>query len=188
MKKLVLGLLILCAALSAFRVTAQDQETKASKKQERLDRKEERAAAFEAEKEQVLQMAQDRDIVLEAITISGKFGYNQTNVGPNNFIMIDSAQFVIQTSSPSFVGQNGIGGLTVRGTVASYTVSQGKNATNVIAQVNTFGLGSATLTFTLVGKQNCRVTFSTASGIVLNMAGPVARVSESKIFRGMNLN
>lgn len=175
------------AALGAKVTFAQDGEAQISRKQERAERKQAKVEAFEAEKELVQEMAMDRDLVLEATTISGKFGYNLTNVGPNNFVIIDSSEFVIQTSSPAFVGQNGVGGLTVRGTVASYTVNQNKNSTSVIVQVNTFGLGSATISFILVGKQNCRATFSSASGIVITMAGPICRRADSKLFQGVNL-
>lgn len=164
------------------------QDKGISKKQERLDRKNEKILAFELEKEEVAQLAKDRNLVLEANTLSGKFGYNVTPVGSNNYILIDSTDFVLQTSSPAYVGQNGIGGVTIRGTIESYEVTPGgKNSIVVIAQVNTFGLGPATLTLNLIGKQNARANFTTATGLVLNMTGPVSSVSESKVFQGNRL-
>jgi hypothetical protein len=167
-------------------VQAQDKST--SKKQERVDRKNEKAVAFEQEKEEVAQLAKDRNLVLEANTLSEKFGYNVTPVGANNYLLIDSANFILQTSSPAYVGQNGIGGVTIRGTIESYEVTDvGKNSIMVLAQVNTFGLGPATITLNLIGKQNCRATFTTASGIVLNMTGPVSSIGESKLYQGIRL-
>ena len=181
--------MLVFAGMVAFHITmAQEQNEKLSKKQERIDRKNERVQAFDREKALVEQLARDRDIVLEATSISGKFGYNSVSVGPNNYILIDSTHFILQTSAPGYVGQNGMGGVTIRGTIQSYQVSpSGKNSTNIIAQVNTFGLGSATVTLNLVGLQNCRATFSTASGIVLNMTGPVSSMAESKVYQGTRL-
>lgn len=188
MKRLIIGTLI-SIGLWAFpqqEVQAQDKPT--SKRQERIDRKNMKALEFELEKEEVTQLAKDRNLVLEANTLSGKFGYNVASVGANNYILIDSTDFILQTSSPAYVGQNGIGGVTIRGTIESYEVTGGgKNSTLVIAQVNTFGLGPATVTLNLMGRQNCRATFTTASGLVLNMAGAVSSISESEVYQGIRL-
>lgn len=186
MKRLIITALIFTGLMAFQNVRAQDE--KLSKKQERIERKNAKAQEFEQEKEEVAQLAEDRSLILEANTLSGKFGYNAINVGANNYLLIDSGNFVLQTSAPGYVGQNGIGGVTIRGTIESYDVTTGaKNTTNVIAQVNTFGMGPATITLNLVGKQNCRATFSTASGMVLNLTGPVSSLSESKVFQGMRM-
>lgn len=168
--------------------SALAQDKGITKKQERIDRKNEKIHEFELEMETVAQWAKDRNLVLEANTLSGKFGYNVTSVGANNYVLIDSTDFILQTSSPAYVGQNGIGGVTIRGTIESYEVTPGgKSSIVVIAQVNTYGLGPATITLNLIGKQNCRATFSTASGLVLNMTGPVSSLSESKVYQGTRL-
>lgn len=188
MKKIITGIVvsILLSVFAHDTIWAQDKGP--TKKQVRIDRKNEKIIAFEHEKEEVAQLAKDRNLVLEANTLSGKFGYNVAPVGANNYILIDSTDFILQTSSPAYVGQNGIGGVTLRGTIESYEVTTGgKNSIIVIAQVNTFGLGPATLTVNLIGKQNGRANFTTATGLVLNMTGPVSSISESKVFQGNRL-
>lgn len=188
MKKLIIRTLISIGLLAFQQEEVLAQEKSTSNKQERLDRKKAKALEFEREKEEVAQLAKDRNLVLEANTLSEKFGYNVTPVGANNYLLIDSADFILQTSSPAYVGQNGIGGVTIRGTIESYEVTGvGKNSIMVIAQVNTFGLGPATITLNLMGKENGRATFTTASGLVLNMTGLVSGISESKVFQGNRL-
>ena len=188
MKKLLIGMLISFCLVAIQSRSVQAQEDAPTRKQERLDRKKAKALEFEQEKAEVARLAQERDLVLEANTLSGKFGFHATPVGANNYVLIDSADFILQTSSPAYVGQNGIGGVTIRGTIESYEVTtSGQHVIVVIAQVNTYGLGPATITLNLMGKQNCRATFSTASGIVLNLAGPGTSVSESKVYEGTRL-
>ncbi len=190
MKQLIIGVLISLYIGIIHNSQAQEmtQDSTKSKKQERHDRKQAKALEFEREKIEVRQMAEQRNLVLEANTLSGKFGYNAVSVGANNYILIDSSFFILQTSSPGFVGQNGIGGVTIRGTIESYEVTEGgKNSINIIAQVNTFGLGPATIALNLIGKENCRATFSTASGLVLNLMGPISKLSEAKVYQGIRL-
>lgn len=187
MKKLI-GLMALLVA-SGVTANAQDTPDKLQRKTEQIQKKLQREELSKLAKEKLLQLANDRDIVLEATAIYGRHGFNAT-VTQNNFVMIDSTGFVLQTSSPNFVGQNGMGGITIRGTITNYEVkppSKDKSPIVVVAQVNTFGLGGGTLILRLNDPQNSSAIFTTNTGGTITFSGPVTSVAESSVYKGMNL-
>lgn len=189
MKRQLFIVSIVMFTLVGFLAQAQQENDKQSKKQERLDHKNEKALAFQAQKERLGELAMQKNLVLEANALYGRHGFDASNIGPNNFILVDSNNFVLQTSSYQRIGQNGMGGITVRGTINSYkvTLGEGKSPTIVIAQISTFGLGPATLTMRLNDPQNSQATFSTASGETITFSGPVTSMEEAKVFQGMRL-
>lgn len=157
-------------------------------KKTKLERKLERQETLAVQKEQLKQLADERNLVIEATTIYNRHGFNAT-VAQNNFVMVDSADFVLQTSSPTRIAQNGMGGITIRGTISSYEVKQATDKAPIVitAQVKTFGLGGGTLIIRLNSAQNAQATFTTNMGDTITFSGPVTSVEESSVFKGMNL-
>ncbi len=186
MKNLVI---ILSTVLFSPVIVVNGQAREKDPRQEAYEKKKEKKAEeFRLQKEELTQLAIDRNLVLEATALYGRHASNVT-VGPNNYIMIDSADFVLQTSSPNQIGQNGMGGVTIRGAVTSYNVKEGvgKKPTTVTAQISTFGLGNATLTMRLHDSKNSQATFMTVAGQTITLSGPVTSVEESNVFQGMRL-
>jgi len=186
MKKLVVFTVLVLSTLLAL--GQADSSRKAQKKIEQIQKKELAAGMYASEKSKLLQLAMDMNLVLEATAIYGRHGYNAT-VTQNNFILIDSTDFILQTSSPTYVGPNGMGGVTIRGVITSYEVKEGKEKHPVVitAQINTFGLGVATLIVRLPNAENSSAIFTTNSGGTITFSGPVTSVEESSVYKGMNL-
>ena len=184
MKRIMLILVMASLAADLFGQTDQ----KVQKQMEQIDKKAKRDLEYSTNKQYLIQLAENRDLVLEATSIYGRHGYNAT-VTQNNFILIDSTHFVMQTSAPNYVGQNGMGGVTIRGTITSYDVKPGKEKQPVVitAQVNTLGLGGATLIIRLPNPDNCSAIFTTNLGGTLTFTGPVTSVQESSVYKGMNM-
>ncbi len=139
------------------------------------------------ERELLLQMARDRNLVIEATAIYGRHGFNSFDIGPNNFISIDSSRFVMQTSNANAISQNGVGGVTIRGNVSSYEIrrGKGKRPITIIAQVNTYGFGLATVTLRLFSLKNSQATFMNARN-TLTLSGPITTTEESYVFKGVD--
>ncbi|GAB1446269.1 DUF4251 domain-containing protein [Flammeovirgaceae bacterium] len=161
-----------------------------SKKEDRKSQKDEKKAqqAIEAARlfDKASKLVEERNFVIEAITVRGKYG-SPVNVGPNNFIMIDSSEFVLQTSFTGGVGFNGLGGITAKGTVSSYKVSKNEknDAITVLAQVSTFAIGQGTLTVQVGKSGNVTATFVNNWGGRIEFTGPIESVEESHVYEGM---
>lgn len=167
---------------------AYSQDSGTSGSQTRLERKLAKESKLQLDKERLNQLAQEQNLVLEANALYGRHGYDATTIGPNNFILIDSNRFVLQTSSSTQVGQNGLGGVTIRGTITSYKVTpaEGKKPLTIIAQVSTFGMGGGTLTMKINNPENAQATFINNAGQV-TFSGPVTSKEESSVYQGLRL-
>lgn len=180
--------LIWIMTITMFPLFALAQADKPVRHDNKMERKLAKQEAFAAQKAILQQLADNRNLVLEATAIYGRHGFNATVV-QNNFILIDSNNFVLQTSSPNNVGYNGMGGVTIRGVITSYEVEPGtdKNPIIIRAQVNTFGLGAGTLIMRLNDSSNSQATFTTNMGGNITFSGPVTSIEESSVYKGMNL-
>lgn len=188
MKKLILMMIALAMGFLAAYAQTTPSKTKTERKFDQAQKKQLKEEMFGAQKEKLLQLANDRNLVLEATAIYGRHGFNAT-VTQNNFVLIDSTNFVLQTSSPNAIGQNGLGGITLRGIITSYSVKPGKDKAPIVitAQVNTFGLGGGTLIVRLNDQQNSSAIFTTNTGGTITLSGPVTSMEESSVYKGMNL-
>ncbi len=171
--------------VSFFNLQAQNSN---SENKDYLSKKEQRELALSSDKELLMEMAENRDLILEATAVYGRHGYNAFDIGPNNFVLIDSTQFMIQTSSTIGPGQNGLGGVTLRGKINSYEIrpGKGKRPVTIIAQVSTMGAGFATVTIRLFDSKNSQATFSNNS-TTITLSGPVKTKENSNVYKGMSI-
>ncbi|MEQ8361693.1 MAG: DUF4251 domain-containing protein [Cyclobacteriaceae bacterium] len=187
MKTTKIGLIALLLIGSIGFANAQsEQEKKESRKLQRAEKKIQREIEARMLFDKASQLVEERDFVLEAISVRGKYG-STVNVGPNNFIMIDNEDFVLQTAFVGGVGFNGLGGITARGTVTSYEVSmnESNDMLTVLAQVSTTSIGQGTLTIQVGISGNVSATFVNNWGGKIQFNGPIESVKESKVFEGM---
>lgn len=187
MKTYKIGLIALLLMGSIGLAAAQSvQDKKESRKSQRAEKKAQQEIEAKMMFEKAAKLVEERNLVLEAVTVRGKYG-SAVNVGPNNFVMIDSSEFVLQTSFPGGVGFNGLGGITARGSVSSYKVSRNDKTDiiTVIAQVNTLSIGQGTLTIQLGSSGNATATYVNNWGGRIEFNGPIESVEESRVFEGM---
>ncbi|MCF8226797.1 MAG: DUF4251 domain-containing protein [Bacteroidales bacterium] len=130
-------LCLLFVGVISISAIAQDTSKMSKREQRKLLREERRLEAAEAREQQaklVALMMKTNAFVLEANMLFDKYGQS-TPVSPSiNFILVDSLYGVIQVGSPMYLGQNGVGGVTVEGSVSNYEMS--KNEKKGTYQVN----------------------------------------------------
>lgn len=181
---LLIGLAIACQGLAQ---TVQPSGQEPQKTNSREAKKEEKRQKEEWMKQVTRTMVNNQRFVLEADYISGKSGV-MIPVNPSlNFIIIDSANATMQLGSASGIGWNGLGGVTVSGTVSRYEVSRVEKkkyiAYNVLAIVFTStGTYDIHLTVTDNGKADATIR-STTSGQV-SYTGTLYPPEISRVYKG----
>jgi hypothetical protein len=187
MKTTKMGLIAFLLISSIGYVNAQSaQEKKEDRKLQRAEKRIQRETEARAVYDNASKLVEERNFVLEATTVRGKYG-STVNVGPNNFIMVNGDDFVLQTAFVGGVGFNGLGGITARGKVTSYEVSQNEsnNMTTVLAQVSTTSIGQGTLTIQVGLSGIVSATFVNNWGGRIQFNGPIESVEESHVYEGM---
>lgn len=165
-------------------VYAQDQpqSKKDLRKQERTEK---RMAAMDS----LYMLVQKHDLVIEANTLYSRTGKPYV-VGSDNFISIDGEHFIMQTASPTGIGYNGLGGITVRGRVTELKIYPNTKKNQPITarfEVSTFGLGHGTVYLTINGPEAASAVFSDDWGHRITFSGPPTSVENSTVFQGSSI-
>lgn len=153
-----------------------------------LSRKEKRKAEAEKQFELTKQMLENKSFVLESYYLQDRYG-NRIPVMPDiNFVAIDSTEAIIQIGSNWRIGPNGVGGVTAKGQITKWELSENeKNQTftlrmNVMTPIGFYDLmfsilGSGKSTALLTGLRSGRLTFD----------GDLVPWSDSSIYVGRSL-
>ncbi|MDP4208073.1 MAG: DUF4251 domain-containing protein [Bacteroidota bacterium] len=117
--------IIIVALFLASGLSAQENATnKEVVKTEKQKRKAARDSAFANEYLKLKGIIDSMSFVLEADYLYNQWGYRIWVPSELNFIMVDSSEVVIQTGNNSGVGYNGVGGVTVEGTISGWKVKK----------------------------------------------------------------
>ena len=140
--------------------------------------------------EKAVQALNDREFVLEAERIDFKYG-NFVYVNANtNFISMHGDKATIQMAFNSpYAGPNGIGGITVDGTVSNVKMETDKNG-NVSFSMTVQGAAiSASVTLQLTSGSNlCYATINpNFSSNRISFRGELYMESDSNVFKGRSL-
>ena len=194
--KRILSMLVVFSFVLGCITQMQAQTNKAAEKEEkREERKEKRAARLakdsimgEAAFNKAMQAITNQSFVLEATSVqplNGRVYFVNSNT---NFVSLNDGQAMVQIASNSpYTGPNGLGGITVQGTISNLQVKQEKNG-NVYVSMNVQGVFlSATVNLVLYsGNNNAMVMVDpNFSGNNLTMNGTLVPYSESNVFQGM---
>lgn len=186
MKRFTGIMLALMLAVPAF---TQELSKKEQKQLEKELKKEQKAEETARQAEVVRAMVEYHKFVLEVNTLKDRRG-NSLQVSSNiNFIASDSITGVIQVGSNTYIGRNGVGGVTVEGSITEYKYTTHKNG------------GSYYITYYLrtpVGSYDVRITAysdgradadvsSTTWGDKLHYSGYLVPIGISRVFKGMSL-
>lgn len=182
MKQFIIFLIAFLLAAPAFSQELSNKEQRKLQKQLKKEQQAEEAAKTAAV---VGLMVEYQRFVLEADQLRDKRG-NTVNVSPSiNFIACDSINGVIQIGSNSYVGQNGVGGITVEGPISNYkyTTNEKNGTYNVSYNVrSTVGHYDVRMTVFSNGRGDATVS-STWPG-QLNYIGNLVPPSISKVYKG----
>jgi len=183
MKKLISSLFGLLVVLSLTAQTTTDKN-----KLTRAERKEIKAEERAAKKAQILQAVKDQQFVIEAYTLEDRYG-RFVQVSPvTNFILVDSADAVIQFALPNRIGgPNGLGGITEEGRVRNISFSKKEPKHGVIFEMEVVGpvFGSLRVFVDVNDDGLATMRFSGVFGSRFTMRGNFELLEDSRVFQGV---
>lgn len=153
-----------------------------------LTKKERRKAELEKNFQLTKQMLENKDFVLETNFLQDRYGFRVQVVPMINFVSVDSTKAVIQIGSNWRVGPNGVGGVTAKGEITKWELTENdKNKTftlriNVMTSIGIYDLffdigASGQSTALLTGLSSGRLTFD----------GNLVPHAKSSVFVGRSL-
>lgn len=188
MKKIV-SFVVLALWVALGYIHAQDQQDQ--KKLLREQRREERRAQEERQDSlqfsQAFQAINNKAFTLEANQVVFKYGQTAFVSSNTNFVSVNDDQAVVQIAfNIPAAGPNGLGGITVQGSVSGYQVTTDKSG-NVYVAMNVIGAAiSATVNITLYsGSNQASVTVNpNFNSNQLTLNGQLVPSSQSTVFQG----
>lgn len=177
------------AALIAVPAFTQELSKKEKKQLEKELKKEQKAEEAAQKAKVVDAMVHYQQFVLEANTLRDKRG-TQIQVSSNiNFVAADSLTGVIQVGSNTYIGRNGVGGVTVDGSISDYkyTLHEKSGSYNVSYFLRT-PVGSYDIRITAYpdGRADADVS-STTWGDKLRYSGFLVPPGMSRVYKGTSL-
>ncbi len=122
MKKLLFVAIIFCIAATSF---AQENTTKELTRKEKRELKKQEQEKLSEEMAKELSVAIDeKHWVLEANSLANKGGASVVVNSTLNFIAVEGDEAFVQLGSNTGMGQNGVGGVSVRGNISKYEVNK----------------------------------------------------------------
>ena len=185
MKKLVL-FMILALTMMVGHAPAQDSEKSLSREEKKaLQEQLDSLLAVEA-----IQAINDKAFTLEADQVVFKYG-NMAYVNSNtNFVSVKGDQAVVQVAFNIPVsGPNGIGGVTVDGSVSDYEVKTDKKG-NTSITMNVMGTGISARVFISLPKGTNKATVEINPNFNSNrmtLNGVILPIQKSSVFKGRSL-
>ncbi|MDF1572745.1 MAG: DUF4251 domain-containing protein [Bacteroidales bacterium] len=189
MKNLAFAVTILMLGMG---VHAQDTSSLSKREQRKLLKEEmQRQADQEAERYAKLvdHMVKSATFVLEADMLYDRYGNSNMVQYTINFISADSTRGVLQVGSNTYLGRNGVGGVTIDGSISSYEYSiKEKSDVYSVSYVLRSPVGSYDIHMTVQanGRADARVS-GNLSGSSLRYSGRLVHPAESRVFKGSAL-
>ncbi len=183
--------LILAALYFGISFNLSGQEEVYTKKEQKQIQKQERQAAKEAENEllriKTESMLQLHRFVLEADYLSDKSGKRAAVNSTINFIRVDSLKLVMQLGSNYGVGYNGVGGITIEGSVTKYDLKiiegkKGKSYNLMLMVMSSTGNYDITLLINDIGSTDATIRNNTSG--MLRYYGRLVPIEASKVYKG----
>lgn len=189
-------ILILLFSLSfVIPVLSQDDpysEPVMSKKEIRQFAKEKRIARKMAEEEEMKKIVSaliyNQQFVLEADYIAGRSGARQLVNSRLNFIIVDTLEGTVQIGSNNGLGYNGVGGITIEGSISRYEVIEKitKRGTKYIVdfQINST-IGNFDIYIIISPNGDAEATVRGHFSGSISYSGRIIPLRASKIYKGM---
>jgi len=180
-------LIIVFAILLVIPALAQGQElTKKQQKELQKQLKKEQQAE-EASKRALMVglMIEHRSFVLEADRLQDSQGNTLDVSSMINFIACDSVVGVIQVGSNSYVGSNGVGGITVEGPISNFkSTFNEKNSTYAISYMVRSTTGTYNVRISVYSEGRADAIVSSNWPGRITYSGYLVPPSVSKVYKG----
>lgn len=185
MKKLIV--LLIAAIVSVGSMYAQDYDERAKLREERRAEQERiDSLNYEIAKQAI----NEKKYVLEADRIFFKRGETTYVTPTTNFVSVDNNEATVQLAfNGPYSGPNGLGGITVDGTVTNYKYKENKKG-NIFISMNVMGTGiSAQVTISLSrGSNQATVTVTpNFNSNRISLQGIIVPRELSRVFKGTAL-
>lgn len=184
MKRTVYIAVLLVMILSA---TAQAQVNESLTKEEQKELNEKIDSIMFV---QGVQAIKDKQFTLEADKIISKRGRTAFVTSNTNFVMVNGDEAVVQVAfNNSGFGPNGLGGITVEGTVSSYQLKENKKG-NITLTMNVTGVGISARLIIYMTKGSNRASVEISPNFNSNrttLSGILLPNDQSLVFKGTSL-
>lgn len=200
---MVTGLALM--SLDTYAQNSAGRNTRASTRQEKMDAWHRDMAEFRARSAAERQLAaladsissvqaraslRNQDFVLEADNITFKNGSTVFVNSATNFISVKGDRAVVQISPSQFSsGPNGVGGVTVDGTISDQQVTRGKDGRITFSMnVNGIGINAEVHIFMFPNSNQATATvYPNFNSNTLWLSGTIVPYENSSVFEGMSL-
>lgn len=165
---------------------AFSQETEKLSKKERKELKKKQRIE---QKRALLELLHSKQWVIEAHTVFDR--YNQSyQINPSiNFVGIKGEEGAMQLGFDGLIGWNGVGGVTIDGSVTLYEVKEGKDNQNPSASIRFQGrgVGSASINISLTSSGQATAKVSGDFGDRITFSGMIKPLEDSMVYKGQSL-
>lgn len=180
MKKLVTFLALVISVNTMF---AQIDDKNTS-----LSRKEIRKAKNEKQYQLVKDMIENRDFVLEANFLQDRYGRRFPVNNGINFVSVDSTEAVIQVGSNTRIGANGVGGVTAKGRITGWKLTENKRKNSFGLRINVMTpIGFYDLFFSILPSGQATAQLTGLKSGSLTFDGNLVPLENSTVYEGQSL-
>lgn len=205
MKKVLLALMAIVAGLSVTALDANAQNNLQTKLKQDKEKWEQEMAKFRARSEQRRELneladsiagvqaaaaVQNRDFVLEADQVTFKNGYTVFVDSNTTFISVKGNRAVVQISPSNFAsGPNGVGGVTVDGSISGMQrMVDKKGNTTLSFNVTGIGINAQIEIYMSPGTNSASATiYPNFNSNTVWVEGNIVPYENSGVFEGMSL-
>ena len=205
MKKVLLALMAIVAGFSVTALDVNAQNNLQAKMQQDRQKWEQEMAQFKARSEQRRELnelsdsiaavqaaaaVQNRDFVLEADQVTFKNGYTAFVDSSTSFISVKGNRAVVQISPSNFSsGPNGLGGVTVDGSISGMqSMVDKKGRTTISFNVTGIGINAQIEVYMTPGTNRASATiYPNFNSNTVWIEGDIVPYENSGVFEGMSL-
>ncbi len=180
MKRLVI---ILGLIISAGILFAQGNDENST-----LTRKEKRKVEIKKQYELTKTMLENKDFVLQSDFLQDRYGNRISVSSTINFVQVDSTEATIQIGSNWGIGPNGVGGVTAKGQITKWELTENEKSKSFALRMNVMTtIGIYDLYFSINSSGSATATLTGLRAGQLTFDGDLVPWKESAIFVGQSL-
>jgi hypothetical protein len=176
-------IILILFVISSNGIWAQEAKNPSS-----MTRKEKKEMELDKQYQLNKSMLDNRDFVLEANYLQDRFGIRRIVNSMINFVAVDSTTAIIQVGSDYRNGPNGVGGVTAKGKISKWQLTENKKNRSFDLTINVMtNIGIYDLQISIDSWGNSTVRLSGLSAGQLTFEGNLEPYSESRVYEGRSL-
>jgi hypothetical protein len=170
--------------LGMFVFTATMAQNAVDKKELRRIEKEKRMQELEKSYQSTIQFVEGKQFVLEAEFLNFNNGNRVFVSDVLNFIYIDSTDILIQIGNNYGAGYNGVGGITVKGTISEWKLKRNDKQKSIFLQISVMSnLGIYQIAMHIYAERNASATLTSITSGRIDYTGNLVSLDKSKVYK-----